>query len=70
MTTGTLCANAHSGCRGLANPAQPECTQCQRQRKIASLRESPTLGTHLLAWLIQHAPHRDLELDADREAGG
>lgn len=72
MTTGITCANSERGCRGIATPEHPECSCCTRERKLATLRESGSFAAHMLAWLIENAPHHDLGLgmEPDREAGG
>lgn len=68
MTTGVTCTNAERGCRGIATPQHPECSRCQRERKLAAMRESSSIGARTLACLIEHMPHHDLELE-ELEAG-
>jgi hypothetical protein len=72
VTTGITCANAGTGCRGIATPEHPECSRCTRERKLAAMRESGSFTANVFAWLIEHTPHHDLGLsvETDREAGG
>jgi hypothetical protein len=64
VTTGIVCINSPDGCQGIATPQHPECSGCQRERKLAALRETPSITAHLLAWIIDHTPRHDLELEA------
>ncbi len=68
MATGIICS-ATPGCRGLATPEHPACGHCQREQRLATMRESSSAVTRVLARVIPLLPHRDLELDLEAEAG-
>jgi hypothetical protein len=62
MATGVLCT-ATPSCRSLATPEHPACSRCQRERRLAAMRESPSAIVRVLARVLPLLPHRDLELD-------
>ena len=63
MTTGIRC-KAKSTCRGLATPNHPVCPRCLREKRLESMRQSPSAATRALGLVLSLVPHHDFELEA------